>query len=135
MNSKYPLLYSSLMAAVIFGIFHFVADSFYFYWTYWWSDMVMHFLAGVVGGLATYSVLFESGLWRRNSQTALMRVIIVLFCVMTVGVAWEWLEYINGMTYAPEGYLIDTLSDLVLDGLGALIASLICARSNARVNG
>lgn len=86
----------------------------------------MHFLAGVTGGLAAYWVLLHSGLWRRRSDALLLPALAVLVCLMIVGVAWEVFEYAYGITDSHEDmYALDVIHDLIMDGLGAILAVII----------
>ena len=105
---------------------HFLANAFYLYWTYWWYDWMTHFLAGLAGGLAAYWAILHSGLWRRKSDAILLPVLAVLLCLMTVGIAWEFFEYTNGITDAyEENYALDVTIDLIMDALGAILAVVI----------
>jgi hypothetical protein len=56
--------------------------------------------------------------------------LIVFVCVMIVGFLWEWLEYVYGLTNSHEGYPVDPLIDLGLDGLGAMLASYFGFKTN-----
>lgn len=122
------LLYVSFALTVILAALHFLADAFYLYWTYWWYDWMMHFLAGLVGGLAAYWVLFDSGLWHRRSDKILLPILAVLACLMIVGVAWEVMEYVFGLTDSQEDYRLDTIHDLIMGASGALVAAFIGVR-------
>lgn len=125
MKLKLSSLYLALICAVLLASMHFLANTFYFYWTLWWYDVIMHFLAGVTGGLATYWMLFQSNLFFKSEVSKKMAIGIVLVIMMCVGVAWEVFEYTNGITDSQEGYALDTFNDLVLDGCGAVFAVLI----------
>ena len=89
---------------------------------------MMHFLAGVAGGLASYWVLFSSGHFFKTPQKLIVMILVVLLCVFIAGVAWEVFEYVNGFTDSHEGYQLDVTNDLVLDTAGAVLASLIASR-------
>ena len=79
----------------------------------------MHFLAGFVGGSATYGVL---------SRLGKPSVPLVLAAFLIVAGAWEIFEYINGIAYNHEGYRLDTLNDLVLGVSGAILACAVGLR-------
>ena len=51
--------------------------------------------------------------------------LIVLASAFVVGVAWEIFEYVNDIAKSTEAYAPDTFRDIVLDVLGATLASLI----------
>lgn len=106
-----------------------------FYERYWWWDIALHassgLLLGIVGFLLVY-VLNES----RNIDLQLRPGFVALFAFLfavTVGTLWEILEFISDQTLGtnmqkpmrgdPSG-LTDTMWDLIVDTLGALVISL-----------
>jgi|SRR3989344_7929937 len=129
MENRSSLLYSALIFSAILYFLHVMANIFSLYWIYWWYDYMMHFVAGLAGGLSTYWVLFHSGFWRRQTDAILLPVLSVVICLMIVGVAWEIFEYKNGITDAHESYYtLDVIHDLVMDFAGALAAACIGVR-------
>ena len=128
MERKHSILYAALILITGIWVLHFIAGLFYLYWTYWWYDVLMHFLAGVTGGLASYWVLFHSGNLFNKPQKPLFCILSVLLCVLIAGVAWEIFEYVNGLTDSAEGYKLDTFNDLILDSAGAVLAAMIASR-------
>lgn len=90
----------------------------------------MHFLGGFTGALASYWVLFHSGIFWQNIPNWKTIAGVTFFCLMTAGVLWEVMEYKNGMIDSFEGYYLDVFNDLVLDGLGALLAIYVGLRKN-----
>lgn len=129
MKRKSLLLYISFGLMILVATLHFLANAFYFYWSYWWYDWMMHFLAGLAGGMAAYWGLFESGFWRRRGDKILLPILSVVVCLMIVGVAWEIFEFANGMTDSTEGYRLDTIHDLMMDAAGSLVAAIVCIRA------
>lgn len=129
LNKKSLPLYIGFGLVAILGVLHFSATFFYLYWVYWWFDGLMHFLAGLAGGFATYWVLVHSGVWKKYGVRRASDYIWATFiCVMIVGVAWEIFEYTNGITDNHEGLALDILLDLILDGSGAAIAAYISTK-------
>ncbi len=123
------LLYIGFFLIIVLGLLHFSAEFFYLYWTYWWFDVLMHFLAGLSGGLVTYWVLAESRVWDRwVGRRSTDYIMAVFLCVMIVGIAWEIFEYTNGIIQSHERYQFDVINDLILDGLGAIVAAFIGTR-------
>jgi len=45
--------------------------------------------------------------------------------VVVIALIWEIFEYQFGISYSPEGYSIDTIIDLIVAVLGAVIAKII----------
>ncbi len=132
MSSRLILTVALILAMLFLGL-HFAGIAFYLYWMYWWYDVLMHFLAGIIGGLSAYWVLFCSGrLLSKHDISRKTSVLIVLACMMVVGVGWEVFEYMYDIAGSGEGYVLDTMNDLVLDGCGAALAVIMATRHNAR---
>lgn len=126
---KNSILYLTLILAALGGVLYYLAGLFYLYWTYWWYDVVMHFLVGTTGGFSLYWGFFYSGLvFPRPFKSRALSVFLVFACVMTVAVGWEIFEYRNGITDSSEGYVLDTINDLILGGTGGMLAALIASR-------
>lgn len=88
----------------------------------------MHYFAGVTGGLATYWVLFHSGLLFKEIPTKKQAISLTLILLLVVGVAWEVAEQVMGITDSNEGHVLDVIIDLIMDALGAVSATLIALR-------
>ena len=112
---KYSLLYTALGLIVILAILHLIALEFYFYWTIWWYDIMMHTLAGFSGGLAV--------LWFLRNLKNYTAMLLAILSVLVVGIAYEVFEYIFDIM-PPGIYWQDTTLDLICDGIGAIFACL-----------
>jgi hypothetical protein len=129
MDKRTDLLYITLALAVIGGVLYFLATTFYFFWIFWWYDVVVHFLVGMTGGFSLYWGFYYSGLiFRGPFKRKVVSVGLVFICVMAVAVGWEIFEYQNGITDSSEGYVLDTINDLILGGAGAILAGLFASR-------
>lgn len=128
MDRKLHLLYTSLALAAAIYILHMLANALYLYWIYWWFDVLMHFTVGVTVGLISYWVLFYSGLLFDDLRGKWFRILAVAACILVAGVAWEVFEYVYGITDSHEGYVLDTVNDLILDVAGAVLPVLIVLR-------
>lgn len=110
-----------ILAGALF-ILNEVAVERFLYWRFWWYDIMMHLLGGVViGGIAAWMQLrlFPAA----SSRTT---VITVLASIVVVGVGWEIFEYLIDPTYAEQANIVfDTVLDLIMDMLGALAAALV----------
>lgn len=109
-----------ILAGAIF-VLNEIAVERYLYWYFWWYDIMMHFLGGVViGGIAVWMQL-------RFFPLASPRAIVltVLASIVLVGTGWEIFEYFIDPTYAQQADIVfDTALDLIMDTLGALVAAL-----------
>ena len=135
---------TSLKFIVFFLIFiiavHALALVNYWYWTYQWLDIPMHFL----GGFWVAMVFF----WLRGSTSQILSqireeveprkikiVIIVVSClsfVALIGVLWEFVEFLYDVFISSRGYsgflqlgAADTIADLFFDILGGFVFIVI----------
>jgi len=100
-----------------------------YYLRFWWWDVVLHtgsgLLLGILGFLLVY-VLNE----KKEIQLELHPKFIALFAfmfAMGIGAIWEIFEFamdqLFGMNMQKSG-LMDTMWDLIVDGIGALVISV-----------
>lgn len=126
MSSRRPfILIAAFLLSGLIAYLNSLAFAHAYYFTYWWYDVMMHFLTGFMLGLFIYWGLFASGLFVRTPASARRVVWTVFLCVFAIGVAWEIFEYVNGLTQTIEGYKLDTMNDLILDSCGGILAALI----------
>jgi len=125
-----------ILGLLIFILFvHILATINYWYWTYTWFDMPMHFLGGF--WVATifmwlnpkFNIIeirplnIDRNFWRSD----LPKLILVLGFVILIGVLWEFFEFGYDVLISSKGYFIaaqqgvgDTMSDLFFDLLGGI---------------
>ena len=100
----------------------------------WW-DTMLHMTSGIILGLVGFLFVYllnENG--DKNVNLSPVFVVIVAFCVaITMGVFWEFFEYgvdrllgYNMQKFRLPGQdgLVDTMNDLIVDAVGALIACI-----------
>lgn len=122
-----------LIAAVFVFLSLFLGSAGDFYYRFWWWDILLHmgsgFLFGVVGWIVMF-LLLETDRLPRAIGPALLSVFGICFAV-TLGVVWEIVEYgvdllwphINMMSH--ETGVADTMHDLIVDTIGALLVGVI----------
>lgn len=98
---------------VALGTLHFVAEAFYFYWIFWWYDIMMHLLAGLVGGLLI--------VWFARPDSFLKSIFFAIVCMLAIGIVWEVFEYVYHIAQTSD-YWQDTTLDLIADVVGAALA-------------
>lgn len=89
----------------------------------------MHILGGVLVVavvLAFYEGLCSKAIFQNQKSTAWW----VMFAgVLFVGVAWEYFEYMKGITFNTIGsYRIDVLKDISMDMLGGIFSGVCFLR-------
>lgn len=101
---------------IILVLMHLAAVHFYLYWTVWWFDIIMHVLGGLIAGL-----LVAHGVDGSRPKLLVSQII----AAVVIGILWEIYEYKSGATFVTQGmYVIDTVSDLLCDIAGGLVAYL-----------
>jgi hypothetical protein len=147
-----PQFILGLLIFILF--FHILATVNYWYQTYTWLDMPMHFLGGFWVAL-TYFWLCQKTRITRGSEimdadqhadqrefrdlsdkisvsSAIMTIIDCLSFVALIGVLWEFFEFGYDVFISSKGYFMtaqqgvgDTMSDLFFDLLGGLLCLVI----------
>ncbi len=115
---KNILLYALLLVALAVMVLDRVAQINYLYWTYWWYDIMMHFLGGfLVAGVALWVfVRFSKG----DARDARRALYVAIATGIIVGVGWECFEFIFKVPQVGVTNLAaDTALDLVMDVVGA----------------
>lgn len=107
------------LAVLIIFIFvaHMLATKFYWYYSIWYFDMIMHFLGGVWLGLCAIYLFTPK-------SSSLRSIFLVLFFVLTVGLGWEVFEFIFYNYFAQHFFDVsDTFSDIFFDLTGGVFAT------------
>jgi hypothetical protein len=100
-----------------------------FYFKFWWWDMMLHTLAGMVFGLFAFNIFYlinsEDSLDFKLNPTFLM--IFSISFALSLGVFWEFFEFTIDQTFGTnmqKSGLVDTMFDLMLTFIGATIVNL-----------
>lgn len=99
-----------------------------YYSAFWWWDVILHTLTGVVVGFVGFLILL---ILFRNKNIIASPASIALFSfslAAAIGGIWEIFEFgmdqIFGLNMQKSG-LVDTMWDLIVNNAGALFASLV----------
>lgn len=106
----------------------FLGEAQNFYNRLWWWDMLLHGLSGVALGFIGFLILYvlDRG---GKIDTSPFLIAVFSFCfAVAIGAVWEIFEFVMdqlfGLNMQKSG-LVDTMWDLIVDSIGALIASFI----------
>ncbi len=111
LHMRLRLLISTLVLAGVIALLQDIALAEYLYWKWWWFDILMHFLGGVlVGGIG----LIISDVLNTPKKITL------LFSLLAIGIGWEVFEWVFGL-YDGAWDPVDTGIDLIMDTLGVLV--------------
>ena len=121
---KKPLLGDIAVLTVVIALLHYFSIKLAWYWQFPWLDMVSHFLGGAwVAGMLLWFVFVSGRVSTAKIQNEkLVAFLIAVFGALVVGLAWEAFEYFADVLLIQDGFLGDTLSDLVLDVIGGVAA-------------
>ena len=97
-----------------------------YYLRFWWWDLMLHSFSAVVMGLIGFLLVYIFYRTKRITITPSYVAAISFGTAVTVGTLWEIFEYLMdlgfGFTMQKSG-LADTMSDLIVNALGALLAA------------
>jgi membrane associated rhomboid family serine protease len=114
---KKPFAIILFLWILLIAVFHNIATAYYIYWSYEWSDLVVHFLSGLWIALVGFW-LFR--FWKEETFKFSVKKILLVTLVFAalVGVFWEIFEYAIGIVEYSSKYTTDTILDILMDILG-----------------
>ncbi len=99
-----------------------------FYGMFWWWDGFLHTISGFILGFAGFLILYSLYRLKRFSMSAFLLSMFSFCFAIALGTLWEIFEFgldqIFGMNMQESG-IVDTMWDLIVDSLGALLASVL----------
>jgi len=101
-----------------------------YYSLFWWWDGLLHAISGVLLGITGFLLVYVLNTSEKinlNLRPSFVAIFSVGFAV-TLGVIWEIFEFAMDYflgTNLQESGLVDTMWDLILDLLGALLAAIL----------
>lgn len=109
---------------LVVGLLDLFAEIFYFHWSYWWYDVILHFLGGFCVAMAFLSFYYVYFLLPSDNKFKTIRN--TFLAVLVVGLIWEFYELVHGDTSLSDGifYFRDTMSDLIADISGGFFGTL-----------
>lgn len=111
-----PYLLALLLGvSLAMAIVHNLAFQYFWYWRFWWLDVLMH----ISGGFFVAGAIYLS-----EVRIKLYAVVGVSFLV---SVLWELFELVAGVSYSPS-YTLDTSLDLLCGIFGTLLMCAIMER-------
>jgi hypothetical protein len=99
-----------------------------FYEQLWWWDLLLHGASAVVIGLIGFLGVYVFYVTNRIQVSPFNIAVISFGCAVTIGTLWEIFEYIMDLSFGlnmQRSGLTDTMTDLIVNSIGALLAALI----------
>ncbi len=112
----------------VIAALHIAALYFFWYWSIWWYDILVHILGGVwIGGMALF---FISRTHMKTPHSLFVRFVFPFLIVAVFGTLWEAFEWNVDqiILFRFQNDIVDTLSDIGADIGGGLIASFLWFR-------
>ena len=105
-----------------------LGDAQRFYDKFWWWDIMLHSISALVIGLIGFLVVYVFYRTKRIHMAPFYVAMVSFGFAVTLGVMWEIFEF--GMDWSfglnlQQSGLVDTMTDLMVDTLGALAAAWI----------
>jgi hypothetical protein len=129
-EEKFGVSFSSWLSLAILLFTYaclFLGEMNKFYIKFWWWDIMLHSFSAVIIGLLGFSVVYFLNSEAEHSNLSPLFVAIFGFSFsIMIGVLWEIFEfladYFLGFNMQKSG-VVDTMTDLIVNGLGALVVS------------
>ena len=131
-----PLELDFLLALFVLSTLY-LGDIQSFYTYFWWWDIFLHGLSGVLTGFFGFLLVFvlNSEVHKKISLSPFFVALFSFTFAQAIGVVWEIFEFFLDYFFQTgmQDGLLDTMSDLIVNALGALIVSVFGAFYNAKV--
>lgn len=117
------MMYLGLFFATVFVGIHTVASDLSLYWIIWWLDIPMHILGGMVvsGSIIWFIHMYYNLRHYQDILSTKTTLVLVLCGVLCIGILWEYIESLYGLSGLATSYRLDTISDICNDMMGALL--------------
>lgn len=114
-------IYASIFLGEVFGA----------YSKFWWWDAALHTTSGFILAYAAFLVFYVLYKQGKLIPSPILTAIVVFSIALAFGAVWEIFEYtmdsIFGLNMQKSG-LVDTMWDLIVDAIGALVMAFIAGR-------
>src|SRR3989344_4332908 len=108
MNTRLIFILGIAVTALTIAVLHNLAYAFFWYWKYWWFDVLMHGLGGFfLGSIALWIITFEHPEYFKK----LLPLFAAVGVTFLVGVLWEVFEYVIAVSESRSAVL-DTMREL-----------------------
>ena len=118
-----------LLAVIFVYASLFLGDVHGYYLKYWWWDILLHTGSGLIMGIFGFLLVYvinEHEDLEMHMKPSFVGLFAFMFA-LGMGTLWEIFEFALDQFLSMDtqgGSLVDTMSDLIVDGIGALIISI-----------
>lgn len=120
-----PLEFELLLNIFIYGSI-FLGEMQGFYTRFWWWDLVLHGGSGIALGFLGFLILFSLYRTERLDMRPSLLALFSFCFALALGVLWEIFEFLMDSAFGfsmQKSGLLDTMSDLIVNTIGAGIAA------------
>jgi len=121
-----PVEFEVITVLFIYGSL-FLGEVHGYYTRFWWWDLALHTGSAIAFGFIGFTVLYILYKTEKIEGSALIIALFSFFFAIGIGALWEIFEFTVDVTFGlnlQKSGLLDTMSDLIVDSIGALIASV-----------
>lgn len=112
---------------ITFLFMHFILGETVNYYRFWWFDITLHISSGIIIGLVGFVIIYFFFYTSRVEANPVMVVVFSVSFALAAGALWEIFEFFMDKTFGfnmQKSGLVDTMTDLTVDFLGACIVGL-----------
>ena len=122
-----PIEFELLIIIFIYASL-FLGEIHSYYTLFWWWDIILHIGSGVALGFVGFLVLYTLYHSKKINASPIW-IAVFSFCFgVAIGAVWEIFEFAMDQIFLlnmQKSGLVDTMWDLIVDSLGALLVSII----------
>ncbi len=99
-----------------------------FYDIFWWWDVALHSVSAIILGFIGFTIMYLLYSSHKVQARPITLALFSFIFAISIGSLWEIFEFFMDQVFGMEmqnGSLVDTMADLIIDALGALLASAI----------
>ena len=98
-----------------------------YYNRFWWFDLVLHSSSGILIGMVGFVIIYFFLYTNRISANPLMVAVFSVSFSLAAGAIWEVFEFMMDLVFGfnmQKSGLVDTMSDLIVNFLGACVVGI-----------
>ena len=111
-----------------FIFLHFIlGEAANYYYRFWWFDELLHISSGILIGIVGFVIIYFFLYTNRVTANPLMVAVFSVSFSLAAGAIWEIFEFMMDLTFGfnmQKTGLMDTMTDLIVDFLGACVVGV-----------
>ena len=127
LNVRLPVEFTLITCVFLYASFG-LGEVRNFYHKYWWWDLMLHSFSALVMGLIGFLLIYVFYMTNRIRLAPVYVAMVAFGFAVTVGTLWEVFEFLMDWFFSlnmQKSGLIDTMTDMLVNIAGAILAALI----------